>query len=292
MSFVSDVVGSLTGSTQAKASRDAASEQSRGTERAAQIQAQSTKDVLAANKESELRSRADLAPFRQAGADVLPSLQMDLEGIRGLVTDPTKQQEFVQDNPFFKALADDAQRRLFNNQAARGKLGSGGTAEALQNSILLLGTDLVNQNVSQRQGVLNSNLNIAQLGANAAAGQANVSQGASNTAANVASSGATNIANLTTAGADARAAGIVGAANARAGAVNNAVNTGLGIAGLFLSDINFKTDVNYVGNVADVPFYFFKYKGSSKLEFGTMAHQVPHINFGGKKYVDYNNIGL
>jgi len=238
----------------------------------------------AANRAAELQfeatqlQREDLAPFRDAGVGALGDLQTDLQGIRNLVESPEAQRDFVTNNPFFDALAEDAQRRLFNNQAARGKVGSGGTAEALQNSILLLGNDLVNQNINQRQGVFQSGFDITRLGANAAAGQATA-----------AGTGALNQANFLTQGANAQAAGIVGASNAQQAANQNLVNTGLGIASLVgISDRRFKDNIVHVNDI----FYFFKYKGESKLNFGTMADKVPWavIDMGGKKYVDYARI--
>lgn len=42
----------------------------------------------------------------------------------------------ILENPLLKALQSDVQKRLFANQAARGKLGTGGTAEALQEALV------------------------------------------------------------------------------------------------------------------------------------------------------------
>lgn len=135
-------------------------------------------------------------------------------GLVGLVTDPEAQRDFITENPFFNALADDAQDRLFSNKAARGKLGSGGTAEALQNSILLLGEDLLSNRINQTQNLVNTGLNAATR--TGQFGQQNAS----------------TIADLRAQGANASAAGTVGAANAFAGGVNNAVNTGVNLYAL------------------------------------------------------------
>lgn len=280
----------------AAASLQAASTQAEAPRQAAELQRLTTQDVIKSQEAAAETARADLQPFRQAGQQALPGLQTDLEGIRGLVTDPTKQAEFVQNNPFFDLLAEDAQRRLFNNQAARGKLGSGGTAEALQNSILLLGNDLVNQNVAQRQGVFQSGLNIASLGSNAAAGQANITQGTGANIANTSLASTRNIGDLLTQGANATAAGIVGASNAQQQAQQAAVNTGLGIGSIIaLSDRREKENITFVGKVRGIPYYLFNYIGDKKTQLGTMAQDVEHIanavlDFGGKKYVDYGVI--
>jgi len=190
-------VGSIYGANKsAKASRKAAS-----------TQAQATRAAIAENRRQFQQTRGDLAPFRQAGTAALP-------GLTSLVTDPNAQRDFIAQNPFFDALANDAQDRLFNNQAAKGKLGSGETANALQNSLMLLGSDLLNQNIAQRQ-------NLVGMGQNAAAQTGTFGAQSART-----------IADLRAQGANAQAAGTVGAANAQNQGIQNAINSGIGIYGL------------------------------------------------------------
>ena len=146
-------------------------------EDAANIQAQSTQDSIAAQQSllerqiqaaesAEARQREVLQPFVNAGTEGLSDLS-------SLVNDPNAQAEYITNNPFYQSLADDAQNRIFANQAARGKLGSGETAEALQTSLVLLGQDILNQGIQQRQ-------NLATLGSNAASGQATSIQNSAN----------------------------------------------------------------------------------------------------------------
>ncbi len=111
-------------------------------------------------RESEETARGDFQPFTDVG-------KTDLQGLGDLITDPERQRDFITQNPFFDALAGRATSTLLANQAAAGKVGSGGTAEALQNSLLLLGTDLLNQNINQR-------FDLANLGLRSASGQAGV----------------------------------------------------------------------------------------------------------------------
>jgi len=155
---------------------------------AAGIQAAAGTEAIQFQRQALEQARADVAPFREAGAGALP-------GLTGLIQDPEQQRAFITENPFFKTLADDAQRRLFQNQAARGKVGSGETAKALQNSLLLLGSDLLSQNIGQR-------MNLATLGANAAAGQATATQQTGRA-----------ISDLTTQIGNVQAAGQIGQAN-------------------------------------------------------------------------------
>jgi len=97
-------------------------------------------DIL---KDTTAAAQAEFEPFRDraiAGS----------QGLESLITDPTAQKAFIEDNPFFESLATRAREDIFSNKAARGKIGSGGTAEALQNSLLLLGSDLLNTSIGQR----------------------------------------------------------------------------------------------------------------------------------------------
>lgn len=189
-----------------------------------------------------------------------------MTGLSGLVTDPQQQLSFVQDNPFFEALAGRATETLLANQAAKGKLASGGTAEALQNSFLLLGTDLLNQNIGQRQ-------NLANLGLGAATGQAGITQQAGQ-----------NIADLTTQKGNIQAAGIVGARNAinegRQGLIQLGAETGgsLGTAALLACDIRFKENIKRVGQADNgLPLYMFNYKGDSTPHINVMAQDVEKV---------------
>lgn len=174
---------------------------------AAELQSESVDKALAAQKEATTQIRNDLGPYRAIGTEAAPKLT-------AMVNDPQAKLNFIQNNPFYAALAEDAKNKLFANQAARGKLGSGGTAEALQNSLLLLGDQLVNNNISQNQNLVN-------LGENAAAGTGQITQGGTN-----------NITNLLTDQGNAQAAGVIGGYNAKTGAINNALGTATSLYGI------------------------------------------------------------
>lgn len=254
MSFVSDIFG---GDSSARASKDAARTQEKAARRA-----------IKASERALATVRSDLQPFREAG-------QAELTGLSRLVSDPEAQRQFVTENPFFESLANDAERRLLSNAAARGKVGSGGTAVALQDALLRLGTGLVGQSVQQRQ-------NLATLGANAAAGQATATQQTGG-----------NISNLITGAGNARAAGRVGAANARQAGFSNLLNTGLGVAALTLSDMRAKTDIRPLGETPEgIGIYVYRYRGDDKPQVGVMAQEVELVHpeavaeVGGLKHVN------
>lgn len=250
MSFVTDIVDTITGGTQAA---DAATE-------AAQVQAAGGEGAIGVLEEAETTSRADLDPFAQAGLEALP-------GLTSLTTDPAAQLAFIQDNPFFQALTDQASSTLFANQAAKGKVGSGGTAEALQNSLLLLGTDLVNQNINQR-------LNLANLGFGAAAGQANITQQTGS-----------NIANTITGVANTTAAGIVGGANAIQQGRADLLTAGV----TAVCDIKLKENIKKVGQLDNgLPLYIFNYIGDNQLHINVMAQDVEKVK--PEAVIEINNI--
>jgi hypothetical protein len=91
------------------------------------------------------------APYNELGKNAAAQIQQ-------IQADPGA---YVQNNPFYKSLADDAQQRLLANQAAKGKIASGGTADALQTSLLNLGNGLVQQQVGTLQNQVNSGQNAA-----------------------------------------------------------------------------------------------------------------------------------
>lgn len=263
MSFVSDIFG---GDDAAEASEDAAATQARSAEKAIEFQREALETI-----------RGDLAPFRELGTEAI-SAEGPGPSLVDLVRDPRAQREFVEESPFFKSLADQAQRRIFSNQAARGKVGSGGTAEALQNSLLLLGSDLVSQNVGQR-------LNLASVGESAAA-QTGVQTG---------QAGRT-ISDLITQQGNVLGAGQVGAANARQQATSTGLNTIIGLGGLAVaafSDRRLKTNIKRLCSVNGHMRYLFKYIGDVSYQVGVMAQEVEQIKpdavgeIGGMKFVNY-----
>lgn len=245
----------------------------------ANAQVESSNNAIAAQKESSNIARGDLMPYADLG-------RRNIGGLESLINDPNAQLKYVQENPFFKALTDQTTQTLFNNTSAKSKMGSGGTAEALQNSLLLLGNDLVQQQISNKQ-------NLVSMGQNAAAGQGNITMNSGN-----------SIADLYTQQGNARAAGLVGGANAKTQALQGAMNFGgqlggtLGAASILACDIRFKTDIKKVGLLDNgLPIYTFRYKyDTSKLHLNVMAQDVEQvkpeavINIDGFKYVDLEKL--
>lgn len=201
----------------------------------------------------------DLSPFRAVGTAVLP-------GLVELSTNPEQQAEYIKSNPFYGALADDAQQRVFNNQAARGKLGTGETIKELQKNLVMLGSDLLNQNITQR-------LNIANLGVGAATQIADIR-------------GDINVARQNAAAAsDASRDNMIGTA------------AGFGLA-FALSDRRTKKDITKIGKLDNgLPVYTFRYKHDpSELRMSVMAQDVEKVKpeavkeISGLKIVDMEKV--
>ena len=228
---------------------------------AASRQVEAGEAAIAEQRAARKQARSDLEPFRQAG-------ETDLEGLGALVTDPEAQKEFISENPFFEALATRSQEGILGGAAAGGKAFAGGTAEALQNSLVLLGADLLNQNITQRQ-------NLANLGQSSAAGQANITKGA-----------AGNISNLLVGQGESQAAGILGQKNARVKTINDAAKA------IALCDVRAKENISHVGELNGFPLYSFNYIGSIEPQVNVMAQDVEKvipeaiIEINGFKHVD------
>jgi hypothetical protein len=106
-------------------------------------------------------------------------------------------------NPLLRAIQDDVTNRLFANRAARGKLGSGGTALALQDALaptaLNLGLTQQTRQLGQQQQNIDNLFRLFGMGANVAAGQGSAGIGASS-----------GIGNALLAGGTAQAGGALG----------------------------------------------------------------------------------
>lgn len=140
---------------------------------------------------------AALQPYTELGKQATQRIQ-DIQA------DPAG---YIKGNELYGSLAADAERRLLANQAAKGKVGSGGTASALQEQLLNIGTGLVNTEIGNLQNQANTGQGAAsQVGATGYQGNSNV--------------GSTN------------AAGILGQNSALTSQYQNQINTILAAQGM------------------------------------------------------------
>ena len=168
-------------------------------ENAANTQAESADESIRAQQQALKQLRGDLEPYRQFGENLIPQAN-------ALYGDGVAQS--LQNDPVLQSLQDDAQRRITAQQAAVGRVGSGDTANILQDSFLRQGQGYLTQ---QRSDYLNA----LGLGQNSAAqsGFAGVNTGQ-------------NIGSALLQQGNAQAAGIVGAQNAQNSGLQNLAGVG------------------------------------------------------------------
>jgi hypothetical protein len=177
--------------------------------------------------------------------DELAQLEAELAGMQPLTsTGPEFQapqvpglpgKEIFQ-NPLLQAIQGDVTRRLFANQAARGKLGSGGTALALQDALapqaLNLGLTLQGREMGQQQQTIDNLFRLFGLGANTAIGQGSQGIGA-----------AQGIGSTVQSGGAAQAGGILGQSQAITGGLGDLAQIG----GFFTGGGSFTSPTSSLG---------------------------------------------
>jgi len=163
----------------------------------------------------------------QIRQDFLPATNLlgeNIGALQGAVNDPSSR---VLNNPFFQALSQKQNQDLLASAAARGKVGSGGTDDALIRNQLLLGNQFAQQDIANLQNLTNTGLN-------AVTNQSGFAQQGTTAQGNIIS----NVANANA------AAGVAGA-NARAEGTQNLLSTGIGAAATIFSDIRLKENVKF-----------------------------------------------
>lgn len=209
----------------------------------------------AASREALEALRGDLDPFRQLGVEQIAGAQSlasdrdvqnqllssdpNFQQLQSLSTDPQAQIQFLENNPLFESLREQASQDIFANQAARGKLGSTGTEQALQSSFLQLGNQLINQQIGRTQGALTSGQALINEQLNRQLPLLNIGQ------ASAAQTGVGSAELLTGIG-NVQAAGGIAAANAQAQGAQNVVGAGTALVSAF-SDVRLKEDIKVIG---------------------------------------------
>lgn len=179
---------------------------------AAETQADAATQAALLAQQAGEQQRQDLQPFAQFGAGFMNPAQQAVNQSQQLFSDPTS----IMDNPLLQAIQAQNQTDIMQNAAVRGRLGTGGTQQHLQDSALRTGFDFLNQERAaqlQNVGVLS---NLVGMGQSAAAGQG---------AAGIQTAGMQG--NNITDAASATAAGTIGASNAAANTLQNIGNLGM-----------------------------------------------------------------
>lgn len=207
--WAGDQWSNITGETQAQAAQQAG-----------QMQFQATQDAIAAQQAAAQQQRQDLQPFTEFGANLIPQANQAFAQ-SGELYGPGAS-DAIMNNPMFQAIQNQTQEQILNNQAVRGRLGTGETPMFMQDAALRTGFDILNNErnaATQRQQML---LQALGLGQASAAGQ-----GAGGMQS------AMQVGNLMGQGANAQASGLIGSANAQAQGTGNLLSLGGTLAGAF-----------------------------------------------------------
>jgi hypothetical protein len=202
----------------------------------------------------------------------------------------------IEQDSLFQSLKRQAISGIEGSAAARGKLMSGTTpqaiAEQVQNLALQRAGQIQGMNLAARGQLFGERTSeqarqYQQLFNVLGTGQASAAQQAANIGGT-----ASNISNLLGQAGNAQAAAGIGAAQAYGQGAQNVANTAM--LAYALSDRRAKEDITQVGTLDNgLPVYTFKYKGSDTTHMGVMAQDVEKVNpdavleIGGIKHVNY-----
>lgn len=260
-----------------------AKDQKRASRDANRIAQKSGKEAIKFQREALSEFREDLAPFRELGAEGI--------GLSSFLTDAGEQANFIKTNPLFQAALESVNAATMNNQAARGKLGSGGTLQALQDNFISTSLPFIDRQTQNINNILSIGQNAAARTGNAGLGVAQNTGGILQNMANVAGASAIRqgdimaqsrqdlLSNFASGGLLNAATG--GAANPlmqMAGA--QAMGGGGGAGGFMAMLCDERAKENKVLLYVDddgIPVYEFSYLGSKERYTGKMAQDIQKV---------------
>ena len=267
MGGLSGLISSFTGSSGAKAARDAGRVQ----------QAALTAGIPGA-EEATAAAIAGQEPFAQTGVDAL-SQQRALLGL-GTPEEQAQARAQLTESPGQKFLRERQERALLRNTSATGGLGGGNVKTALQEQAAGRAAQLEDTQFNRLAGLStsgqNAATNIGSLGVQ----------------------GAQTVTNLRSGAAQAQASGLLGAESAKAAGVGNILSIPK-VASL-LSDENMKQDIEELDlklcydSVMNMPLKSWRYLESAGLDtdlhFGPMAQSAPDmIKIDGKEMLNLHD---
>lgn len=190
----------------------------------------------------------------------------------------------IEQDSLFQSLKRQAISGIESSAAARGKLFSGTTPQAIAEQVQNLGLQRANQiqamNLAARGQLFGERAGeqqrqYQQLFGLVGTGQASAAQQAANL-----QGAAANIGELYAQQANARAAGLMAQANLKAQAFQGLMSAAGSAAGAAAaSDRRVKEDIKQVGTLDNgLPVYTFRYKGGSVTHMGVMAQDVEQVN--------------
>ena len=231
----------------ASASRSASKTQAAAAGQAADVQQQQYE-----------QTRADQAPYREAGYNALAELQRTAGNVPAAFKFGAGD---YQADPGYAFRLSEGQKTLDRQAAARGGLISGGALKAAQR----YGQDMGSQEyqAAYNRALTGYNTDVARENQlyNRQAGLAGIGQTATNLVGTAGQNYATNVGNLMTGAGAAQAAGQVGAANAFTGGLGTYLNYNQGNALLNALQRNQNMQLVNTGGYSNVPSYMVQPPG-------------------------------
>ena len=231
----------------ASASRSASKTQAAAAGQAADVQQQQYE-----------QTRADQAPYREAGYNALAELQRTAGNVPAAFKFGAGD---YQADPGYAFRLSEGQKTLDRQAAARGGLISGGALKAAQR----YGQDMGSQEyqAAYNRALTGYNTDVARENQlyNRQAGLAGIGQTATNLVGTAGQNYATNVGNLMTGAGAAQAAGQVGAANALTGGLGTYLNYTQGNALLNALQRNQGMQMVNTGGYSNVPSYMVQPPG-------------------------------
>ena len=231
----------------ASASRSASKTQAAAAGRAADVQQQQYE-----------QTRADQAPYREAGYNALAELQRTAGNVPGAFKFGAGD---YQADPGYAFRLSEGQKALDRQAAARGGLISGGALKAAQR----FGQDMGSQEYQSayNRALTGYNTDVARENQlyNRQAALAGIGQTSTNLVGQAGQNYATNVGNLMTGAGAAQAAGQVGMANALTGGLGTYLNYNQGNALLNALQRNQNMQLVNTGGYSNVPSYMVQPPG-------------------------------
>ena len=180
-------------------------------EDAADMQYAASQRAIEEQQRQYNQSRADLAPWREAGASALQQLQQ-------FIQQPSNMQPFtgegLTEDPGYQFGMDEGEKAINRNMAARGMLNSGAALKSLQRFNQDYAGTKFNEAFNRNQASKNQAYNML-------AGVSGTGQTSANQTAQMGMRNAAMIGNYGLQGANSQAAGRIGGANAWMGALDD-----------------------------------------------------------------------
>ena len=188
---------------------------------AAQTQANAANNAADIQNQQYQQTRADQAPFREAGYTALGKMQNMAGNVPGAFNFGN---EAMYQDPGYAFRLSEGMKAMNNTAAARGGLISGNALRAAQGYGQQMGSQEYQNAYNRALTGYNTGVASENQLYNRQAGLAGIGQTSANFVGQAGANNAANVGNLMTSGAAAQAAGGVGAANAVTGGVNQYLN--------------------------------------------------------------------